>query len=449
MNEQLEQIDALIRVGNFSAARRIIRALATTNLPRIVLLQFAKLSRRADLPLLGLRALYPLVHPEPDSLTRATDAEKVEYAACLVRVGACSEAIEILDGIPNLTQPDIGLLRAYALSALWRYDEVVLLLRDVLAQDGLADSLRMALTVTLATSQILCGHYAEAEEEIEDATRRLKKSMNPFLQATWYALSARSLAQQKKWPQASILFDKASQGLIKMGAADLFLASKWKTLAVIMSSTGPKAKRSMEETRKAAILSGHWESVRELDFLYGLRKGDHELFARLYYGTRFRSFRSLMVSCFGTKFSVPPKYVWTAKKLNAKPREMLLRNDELCLDGKRPKTLKLNEQEHHLLSAILSDLYVPTRMTRLNSLIYPERPFDPFHFPALAEKLLLRASKRILSKQMPIQLKHHKGDYARVELGPKVGFVVNKEQLVEAEMYADDLVAERRKAPTA
>src|SRR5687768_4925600 len=95
----LDEIDQHIRQGRLSAARMRIRAVGTKTLKRNARLKLAQLSRRAGLPSLSLRLLAPFVRPKRILLEPASQAEKAEYAAALIDVGAVNEGLKLLESI--------------------------------------------------------------------------------------------------------------------------------------------------------------------------------------------------------------------------------------------------------------------------------------------------------------------------------------------------------------
>ena len=118
----LAAIEDSIRRGDLKTARGELRRLCARRVPRTEAAPLANLAYRAGLPELGLRLLGRIVRPPPRVATRATAAEKAEYAVCLIRLGASEEARWLLDEIDEREYPPSLLYRAFALASRWDYE---------------------------------------------------------------------------------------------------------------------------------------------------------------------------------------------------------------------------------------------------------------------------------------------------------------------------------------
>src|SRR5262249_7305239 len=129
-SEALQAIDTHIRAGRSQQARVELLKLTRKRLAREQLLSVAALARRADLVSLALRLLNPLVRNTGKVPAEATEAEKAEYAASLIRIGATEEASLLLEGVDVDRAPETRLFQTYALVSRWEYARTIPLLQQ-------------------------------------------------------------------------------------------------------------------------------------------------------------------------------------------------------------------------------------------------------------------------------------------------------------------------------
>src|SRR5262249_5493625 len=109
----------------------------------------------------------------PKQPVRATEKERVEYAAALVRVGATMEAIELLRTCDAKQTPEVSLYLAYAHVTQWDYAASIPLLAKYLPH---APDLYQAIVVklNLAAALVHERHHDPAQHllsELEAETR--------------------------------------------------------------------------------------------------------------------------------------------------------------------------------------------------------------------------------------------------------------------------------------
>src|SRR5688572_19348862 len=99
--ESLKRLDRLVREGKGGEASAEIARLAQRKVPHAAQAELANLAWRAGLPALGIRILHSAVRPPERSPREATSKEKAEYAACLIKLGALEEGVELLSSVPS------------------------------------------------------------------------------------------------------------------------------------------------------------------------------------------------------------------------------------------------------------------------------------------------------------------------------------------------------------
>src|SRR4051794_20375252 len=113
MNQQaFEEIDSRIRAGKTLQASKAVADLSRETLAREERIQLARLARRSFVPQIGIRLLSPVVRPGARSVEIANNDEKLEFAACLVWIGALQEALILLDELDPTLHPEADLFRA-------------------------------------------------------------------------------------------------------------------------------------------------------------------------------------------------------------------------------------------------------------------------------------------------------------------------------------------------
>ncbi|MCB0418704.1 MAG: hypothetical protein KDD39_13725, partial [Bdellovibrionales bacterium] len=130
-----------------------LKDLAARKTPRDFRAKLAQLSWRAGLPEAGLLALHAIVRPSERKKKEASVEEKLEYAACLMRLGATPEALGILDSIAEPT-PKTSLYRAFAYFGSWAYQEAIPLLQEFLEAPGEDPYQRLVAKVNLASALV-------------------------------------------------------------------------------------------------------------------------------------------------------------------------------------------------------------------------------------------------------------------------------------------------------
>ena len=162
-------------MGQTAKARQELARYRLTSLTRGEKFALAAVARRAGLPYLTLRLLAPFVRPPPRHSVQASEAEKAEYAAALVRVGASREAMGLLGELNGKAVPQVFLYKAHAHITQWEYSLAIPMLQNYL-KASLDDYQRIVGKVNLASAFVHERAYPEAEPlliELEAQTRKL------------------------------------------------------------------------------------------------------------------------------------------------------------------------------------------------------------------------------------------------------------------------------------
>ena len=290
-NQQLREIDALIRQGHGAAVRARLAAVLVRRPPRDAAPRLAQLAWRAGLPEVGLRVLNPLVRPTDRKPTEATPLETAEYAACLIKAGAVDEGAALLSPLDAEALPRVWLYRAFACVARWDYADSIPLLEAYLNCRGLSSYDRLVGRVNLAAALVLERRHRAAEYLLrqllhEASVRRLKLALGRVLE-----LSAENFLLRRQWNRAESFLERARQALAGTEGVDLFIAEKTSAILDFLRKPGAKTLAGLRSARGKATVRRHWESVRDCDRAEALGGRDQKLLLRVCFGTPHDRFR--------------------------------------------------------------------------------------------------------------------------------------------------------------
>ena len=289
------RLDRLLREGKGGMARRELETLYEIKVPRQFAASLGSLSWRASLPAFGIRVLNPIVRPKEKAPVVATEEEKAEYAACLIRLGAVEEASQLLSQLNAAALPRVFLYRAFIAVSRWDYAASIPLLIEYLAAKGLTKYQRMVAQVNLAAAYVSERDHQKATYLLrpllyESSVKRSQLALGRVLE-----LSAENFINQKKWDNAEAFLVKAESVLADSDGIDLFFVKKFRAVARVQRAKGnPQSLDELRLVRTEAIRRAHWETARDLDRIEAVVKRDPALFAHVYFGTPFESFRQKM-----------------------------------------------------------------------------------------------------------------------------------------------------------
>ncbi|MCM2277102.1 MAG: hypothetical protein NDJ89_03415 [Oligoflexia bacterium] len=407
--EILNQIDESIRQGQTRRAAARIQALCeeSSRLPRKEKLELARLARRAFIPALGILLLRPFVRPSASTIIKATPEERLEFAACLIWLGARSEGRELLAALDPATHPERDLFTSFALFSSWDYGAAVPLLRRYVRHPALAPYARLVGKANLAAALVHERLLPEAREllaELEAATRDGGHALllrNILKLEAERAVYARDLARA----------DRAlGEALALAGSSpdDALFVEKWRAIARSDTAALHKIKREFLEM-------GEWEGVRDCDYHLSLLTKDLALGARLYAGTPYPRYRERFLGDFRElRERLPERFCW---ELGADSQRVSARDSVIEFSvprgcgGLNDELLKPGQVPHRLLSVLASDFYRPFNLVELHSAVFPAKHYHP-EFSADSMHQALRRLRAYLRRvRLPLQISENGGNY--------------------------------------
>jgi len=404
----LPKIEEWIRHGNSALARNHLRKVLPAKVPRNFALKLASLSRRANIPLISLRVLYPIVRETRRSPVLASSIEKAEYAASLIKIGASVEAVAILDSIEHSDLPEVSLYKAFACITQWNYAGAIPLLRDYVSSTSISEYERAVGKVNLAAALVHGQGYEEAETVLQALLEFTQRGDYKLLYSNALQISAQNAFGQEQWTKAARALDKAEKAVSGASAFDQFFIQKWKT--ILHSFKHGNERNSILQLRgfrQKAVGIGHWETVRDCDWLDALITENEKLFIHVFYGTPFEGFRQKMREDYPKQVNVPLEYLYNVGNGDG---EKVLDLFQGIMEGEK-KGLKVGQSLHQLLVVLASDFYRPLRVAEIHSVLFPEAFFNPNSSPTRIYQVVKRLRAWLVSSRIPLQIDSVSGAY--------------------------------------
>lgn len=365
MRDTLQKIHEFLQRGQNSQARALLKKIFNAAMERDYLLSAANLARRADLPEIAVRSLFPFVRLEKNPRQSATESERAEYAASLIKLGAVGEGISLLKEIDARLHPEALIFLAYGHIKEWNYHEAITLYERYLSFPGLTQHQKETVRFNLAASLLQDGQTTKA---------------NLFL------------SQEKDLP-------KSLRDLIELHSISKRHATS-ETLT------------RLSALKRDALKNEQWEFLRQSDLVEAIVTKNETLKAKLYVGSPFTAFRERVEAAWPTMRPLPESYDWNlGQGIRAESVVNLL------------EKLKPGQAQSHLLAVLLSDFYRPFQTARISELLFKGENYDPYHTANRVQQTIARLRKTLRATSLPISIQEQAGAYSLTSsrnLGVKV-----------------------------
>ncbi len=408
ISSELARIDKLIRAGNGAEAQQTLEKLTKDKLPRNDLTAASALAWRCNRPLIGIRLLNPIVRPSHRRPNEATDTERIEYAACLIKIGATDEALKLLASIESKTYPRRLLIEAFGYISQWRYQSALPLLTKYIASPGVTRYDKTVGKVNLAEALIHERHDQQAlsllRELLHDSSaQRLNLVLGKVLE-----LSAQYWIFKKKYSEAEAYLDKAQKQLNESQSLDSFFVRKWRGLMEYSSQKGKgEAKAKLDVIRAEALERSHFETIRDCDRFEAILTKEEPLAQKLFFGTPFESFRDQLQADWGKELNGETHFLWQLRPEEAKRPSL----DLFEISPSFALELKPGQLLHRLLSTLCRDFYRPFRVATLHSYLYPAEFFNPTSSPARIHEAVKRLRNWLEKHKLGVDIEEDTGTY--------------------------------------
>lgn len=405
VQKKMEEISLLIQKARGHEAKILIEKLSRASIPPEALPKLAALARRAQLPHLALKLLHPIVRPGKTPIRKATEQDKAEYAVTLLRVGAVSEANELLKQVSSASVPEVLLFQAMSHMKVWDYAGAIPLLRQYLTL-SLSDYERVTGTLNLAASLLFTKRFVEARALLNSCINESTINKYSLLKANSIRLLGVLECLCGDFESSLFFLNQAHTLLKPLGGMDQFLTQKWMYIAEYLRAQGDlRATLNLMSFRERAKKNRQWETVRDIDYYILSVTKDENLFQFLYFGSAPAAFkRRLQELC--PQFVVPPSYRRNFPEHSSQTSRVCdLFSKEISSPLKEGKSL------HRLLCALTSDFYAPLNVIDLYDKVFA----GEYYAHGISEYRVRQAVKKLrkwLAVYFPgVIIVHQEGGY--------------------------------------
>jgi len=404
MKYSIDELDTLIRNGKAKEAKMVLLQVKPATIAREHKLAFARVARRVQLSNLVIRTLNPLVRPTGRKLSSATEPEKAEYAAALNSAGASEEALDLLNGLDPLKNPDVLLFKSFALFSTWRYREAIPLLTRYLDADHLSDYARLVGMANLA-SALVFSRSSTASHFLEDLIQLAPANEFPIVHGYALKLMAENAVWNRQWQEAKQWIEEAKTFFRQSDSLELLFLAKWEAIIAVYENPSRKILSKLDPIRVEATKRSHWETIRSCDYHAAVALKDEQLYARLTFGTPFPSLRDWLAYDFGKAVELPRDYNWKLGDGDTSKQLVL----EKFNDVKGP--LKAGGSLHRLLYILTEDFYRPLRIAEVHGRMFAQEYFNPNSSPHRVAQQVNRLRAFFRTRKLPLVIHEVRGAY--------------------------------------
>lgn len=396
VRKKLEEIDALIKAAKWGEAQRELKEVKTgKGFPREMALTFASLCRRASVPELGLNVLRKYVHPTSRTAEAATEQEKNEYAASLVRIGACQEARNLLSHVTEKSSTDVIHTLASIYVKQWNYPAAIPLFLEYIDRPELTSYSRQIGALNLGLCLTFEEKLSQAEGVVRPVVDSQEAKAHPLINANALRLLGLIDFQRGNYREAITFFQKALDTFPESNGIDRFLVQKWLGIInYILEKGSPQCQKKIEFLRQRALEFEHWESIRDLEYHTALCDQNEEKLVHIYFGTPFERFRSRILRKH-PNLKLPPTFTWRPSQLVAKPKQVF---------NIIESNLKPGQSMHRLLSVLSSDFYRPLSVIDVFDRVFSGAFYSPGASEQRVHQLLTRTRTWLDDEKIRLQI---------------------------------------------
>ncbi|MEK7355805.1 MAG: hypothetical protein AAB250_05120, partial [Bdellovibrionota bacterium] len=246
----IQDLENLVRSGQFAKVAEFLRSMKLGKIARMEQLAYANIATRIGDLRIALRILNPTIRGQTSE--PPTPEEKIQYANALRKLGAVSEAEEILRSIDARALPEAFLHLAFCLVSRWEYVEAISLLESFLASPGVAPYRRSVAQVNLLAALV----HEQRHDEVSGVLMELQKVVGPtetpLLHGNVLELRAQLAIQTREWDSAiSLLAEAAALMRQADGSVGSLQIDKWRVVA--MAEKERRAPIELRTIQKRAI----------------------------------------------------------------------------------------------------------------------------------------------------------------------------------------------------
>ncbi len=408
--EKFEELEALLRAGQYPQVREYLRDLNRNDVPDSLILRVSRLARRIDYAQKGVILLRDRVVELP-AFQIANPLEVVEYAGCLIKLGGVTEASKILQQVHPTKTPEALKYLAFCHFHVWNYEAAIPLLKHYLAIADLNPYDRLVGHLNLAAALVSVKNCNEAFEMLNELCEKARSQGHTLILGNSYEIRAQAHILLRNFTSASQDLRFAWEALKQAPPRYRLYLEKWNAVNLLtQNAENSTALKSLRKTRDAAYDMGEWEVTRECDFYEARATQNQELYSYLYCGTPFDHFR---------------------KKL---------RDSEFCWAKIPLSFLSIFKKGHgmqNLLGVLSSDFYRPVSVIELFCQLFPAEHFNPVTSPARIHQLVRRLKLELKQHGFSIALQATKGGYSLAPTDDRCALLVEGDRTQTFNLVAE------------
>jgi len=385
---QIETWNQAVRAGQGASITRELAKIPRGKIPIELLAKVANICWRISQPSIGLRLLFPELRRQAHRHQDVPPDALVEYAGCLLEVGALGEAKTILKGAYGKT-PRANFYLALLLFKEWDYAGALPLLEAYLAQIP-GDYHALVVRVNLAAAYVMNRDFAKATATLKSLREELQRQGHKLLLGNTHEIESQIFFERGDHEGALACLAKSEALLSETRNMGWLYCKKWQFLnKLAQNATASRAKSrlvaELKELRERARGMASWETLRDLDLHWALHEKDAALLERVYFGTPAQEYRNRVLRLSEARgLTIGESARFHVKGESGGDVLYDLRPQEFIRDGDGTFLIK------KLLLILASDFYAPFRVGQLFSHLFEGEYFDVDSSPDRVFQLIRR-----------------------------------------------------------
>jgi hypothetical protein len=417
--EEIEKIERALRAGLLEDSQKSLKKLEPNNSERI---RAAALARRAYLPLLSIKWLFPLVYPDGILDRGCSGNVLLEYGASLIFAGALVEGRQILEIALEKKESQALLHLAFSHIREWDFEKSSTLLRKFLAEEEIDPHSKIIAKVNLLTSLVKTKPESAECPELSTELLGITKTDHKRLYLNTLELTSQLHIARKEYSRAKEVLKEISAHVPNDKSPEYL---SWMRGSLIVEHSMGKVTNA-DSLRKLIHLAksfSHAETLRDAHLRMALYEKDKLLFEHVHRGTPYLAFRLQAEKEFKQAFGYEPvlseqHFVLREKQqfkaLQAIPpltSALNLSTGFYLYKGSWQPEFKTQFLPFRLLQVICDDYYQNKNIVELSAQLHPENNFHPIHSIQSVFQLIKRMNEAFVEIGIVARIENDKGRY--------------------------------------
>lgn len=438
----IEDWEKALASGEAGQVKQQISSLNLSKVARAQAAHLAEIAHRLNLPNTVIRLLNPIIRNEKQALDPPSPKELAEYSLALNRIGASDEAVALMENLKDDSYEKVWLYRAFIYMTQWRYSKASTCLRKHLKSIDQSSYAAVIAKINLAAAKVFLEETDEASSLLNDVIGEARKKELKVLLGNAHELSSQVAIIKNDFSTAQDHLEKASVLLKSSHGLGSFFVEKWSQILKVKSNQVKV--HELSELREKALRIGHWETIRDCDYIQAKITEDQALVRHLYFGTPFKEYRKRLSNQFSFKPNWREVSNWSPQvTLDATISDSQYPVLDVALGSYSDSSFQLSPSSvlHQLLFIMSRDFYRPMPLGLVFSRLYPGEFYDPVTSNDRAFKSIQRLRKELSISDVPLRIQEESGSYrlAGSSIFLKVGLkesLPSKEELELHHIYS-------------